>query len=131
MSRRPGRLATGFGSGVSVRRIGPATAADLLDRWWNNYSGRGVGLRGGRWTYSGDRVVRFRLHDVRLVRDLTVSGRVRWDRYHKRVDVVLHVRGPRHSGVLRGHWDTRARDAQAILVGRFAGESVRLRFVAP
>ncbi len=66
-----------------------ATVADLLDRWWNNYSGHGVGLRGGTWTYTGGRTVRFRLDGVRLVRDLAVSGRAVWDRYGETVAVDL------------------------------------------
>jgi pimeloyl-ACP methyl ester carboxylesterase len=62
-------------------RIVDATVADVMDRWWNNYSGHGVGLRGGTFAYTGSAVVTFRLHDVRLVDDLAVSGRVVWDRY--------------------------------------------------
>ena len=49
--------AAGRGS-LLARRVAPAaaaTAADLIDRWWNSYSGHGVGLRGGRWSYTGDR----------------------------------------------------------------------------
>ena len=63
------------------KRTVDATIADVLDRWWNNYSGHGVGLRGGTFRYSGSSVVRFRLDGVRLVDDLAVSGRVVWDRY--------------------------------------------------
>ncbi len=36
-----------------LRRAGPAaalTVADVVDRWWNNYSGSGVGLRGGTFS---------------------------------------------------------------------------------
>ena len=58
-----------------------ATITDVMDRWWNNYSGHGVGLRGGTFRYSGSSVVKFRLDGVRLVDDLAVSGRVVWDRY--------------------------------------------------
>jgi hypothetical protein len=61
----------------------------VIDRWWNNYSGHGVGLRGGTFRYTGSAVVRFRLADVRLVDDLAVSGRVVWDRYAEQV--TLHV----------------------------------------
>jgi len=96
---------------VRLRRAGHAaalTVADLQDRWWNNYSGHGVGLRGGTWTYRGA-PVRFRLDGVRLVRGLSVTGTATWDRYGEEMTVDLTVggRGPR--GRLRGHWDTRAR----------------------
>lgn len=77
---------------LGVRRTVDATVADVIDRWWNNYSGHGVGLHGGTFTYTGDRVTRFRLHDVRLVRDLVVSGTVTWHRYQGRVETDLHSR---------------------------------------
>lgn len=63
-----------------------ATVADVIGRWWNNYSGHGVGLRGGTFRYSGSAVVRFRLDGVRLVDDLAVSGPVVWDRYAGTLD---------------------------------------------
>ena len=61
----------------ALRKAGPAaalTVADLLDRWSNNYSGEGFGLRGGRWTYGGDHVTTFRLNRVELVPGVAVSG---------------------------------------------------------
>lgn len=75
------------------RRTVRATVEDVIDRWWNNYSGHGVGLRGGTWTYTGDAVTRFHLHRVRLVRDLAVSGLVRWDRYAGTIAVDLTAGG--------------------------------------
>ena len=53
--RLPGRI-RGRGR---VARTAALTVADLPDRWWNNYSGHGVGLRGGRWPYAGYDRVRF------------------------------------------------------------------------
>ncbi len=107
-----------------------ATVADLFDRWWNNYSGHSVGLRGGTWSYTGGRVVRFRLKQVRLVRDLAVSGRAVWDRYGERATVDLSLSGAVR-GHLRGRWDTRAVGAVAVLNGRLGGRPVRVRFPAP
>lgn len=117
-----------------ARRIGPAaaaTVADLVDRWWNNYSGKGTGLRGGRWSYTGDRSTRFELDRVRYVSDLAVSGTARWERYAETMRVSLRVRrGPRR-GTVRGSWDTRTAGAVAVLHGRFGGRSVRWSFPAP
>jgi hypothetical protein len=115
---------------VSPARAAALTVADLQDRWWNNYSGHGVGLRGGTWSYRGAPVA-FRLDGVRLVRGLTVSGTATWDRYGEELTVDLAVggRGPR--GRLRGHWDTRSRGAVAVLRGVLDGTRVRLRFPAP
>jgi len=86
MGRFPARA-----SELGRRATVDATVADVIDRWWNNYSGHGVGLRGGTWRYTGGDVVRFRLRGVRLVDDLAVSGRVVWDRYAGRV--TAHVTG--------------------------------------
>ena len=107
-----------------------ATVADVLDRWWNNYSGHGVGLRGGTFTYTGDAITRFRLDRVRLVDGLAVSGRVVWDRYGERVDVDLVLRGVR-DGRLSGHWDTRAVGATAVLAGQLDGHPTSRRFPLP
>jgi pimeloyl-ACP methyl ester carboxylesterase len=127
---------------LAARRVGHAaalTVADLQDRWWNNYSGSGVGLRGGTWSYSGDDVVAFRLHGIALVPGVRVSGRARWSRSQDRMTVHLRVTsaGPRGRlrenlwGHLRGHWNTRAVGARATLTGRLGGRSVRLVMAAP
>jgi hypothetical protein len=126
---RPGR---GHAS-VSSRRAAVAAAApaaDHVDRWWNNYSGRGVGLRGGTWTYRGGRVVRFHLDRVRLVEDLAVSGRVVWDRYGETARAQLTLSGAA-GGHLDGVWDTRRVGATTVLHGRLSGTRVRVEIPAP
>ncbi len=101
-----------------------------MDRWWNNYSGHGVGLRGGTWTYSGGRTVSFDLDGVRMVDDLAVSGSAVWDRYAETAVVDLDLAGSL-AGHLTGRWDTRATDARAVLRGRIGGDRVRLVLPAP
>ena len=52
----PARAGRRDASTLLDRRIAAAaaeTVADALQRWWVNYDGTGVGLRGGRWSYSG------------------------------------------------------------------------------
>ena len=47
-----GAFPTALPADAAPRRVARAaalTVADLPDRWWNNYSGHGVGLRGGTW----------------------------------------------------------------------------------
>lgn len=125
--------ATGAGTHLALR-VAPgaaATVADLLDRWWNNYSGHDVGLRGGRWTYTGDRTTVFRLHGVRLTSDLAVSGVARWHRYANRIRVDLQVSAHGRHGDLHGAWQTRRTGARATLRGTFAGHRVRATFRAP
>ncbi len=58
--------------------VATATVADAIQRWVLNSSGAGRGLRGGRWDYSGTRVVRFRLQRARYARDVPVSGTATW-----------------------------------------------------
>ena len=124
------------GPKVSLRarkagRVAALTVADVVDRWWNNYSGGGFGLHGGRWSYSGDHVVQFRLNGVKLVRGVAVSGRARWARYGERMQVQLKLRGAGPHGRLHGSWDTRRTHATAVLVGHLGGHRVRLSFPAP
>ena len=86
----------------AVARAAALTVADLQDRWWNNYSGHGVGLRGGTWRYTGDRVARFRLDRVRLVAGLPVSGSAVWDRERRDHDRRSRIPGGHLGGDL-GH----------------------------
>ncbi len=125
--------ARGTGS-LLARRVAPAaalTVADLIDRWWSNYASGSPGLRGGHWTYSGNRTTVFHLHGVRLTRDLAVSGTGTWDRYANTMRVDLTVTGHGHAGRLHGHWATRRADARATIRGTFAGHPVAVRFRAP
>ena len=108
-----------------------ATVADLVDRWWNNYSGHGVGLHGGTFGYTGDRTTVFHLHGVRLLSDLSVSGTATWQRYGERFIVDLRVATPGRSGRLHGRWDTRTVGARATLRGTLGGHRVVARFAAP
>jgi hypothetical protein len=117
------------------------TVADLQDRWFNNYSGHGVGLYGGRWSYGGDHVVRFRLHRVRLTRDLAVSGRVVWSTYGHQLSCRLtlqrltrsgrSVPGSPVDGTMSSHWNTRRRGAVAVLSGDLGGHRLHASMRAP
>ena len=101
-----------------------------MDRWWSNYSGSGVGLHGGTFSYTGNDVVKLRLKRYRLLEDLAVSGLATWDRDRERVRVDLSLDGAAR-GRLRGGWDTRAVGAQAALRGVIGGIPVFLLFPAP
>jgi pimeloyl-ACP methyl ester carboxylesterase len=136
------------GPGNRVGRLGrrgaataTETVADVLDRWFNNYSSHGVGLYGGTWTYKGNRTVNFRLHGVRLERDLAVGGTVRWKRYQHHLTCDLTIRrvsrsgravsGSAVAGTVRGHWNTRRQGARATLHGRLGGRALHVSMVAP
>ncbi len=130
----PARNLGGSHAGLTPRRgaaAAAATVADLEDTWFNNYSSHGVGLRGGTWTYNGNRVTTFHLHGVRLTRDLAVSGTAVWTRYANTMRVTLDLRGAGVSGTLHGSWSTRTRNAIAILSGHLDGATVNLALRAP
>jgi len=119
---------------VRRRRTAPAAAlvvADVMDRWLNSYSGRGVGLRGGTYVGRGYQVARFSLDDVQLIKGQRVSGTAVWDRRAKTMVVDLRVAGRGPDGRLRGSWDTRAEDALAVLRGHLDAQHVRVQFPAP
>ena len=135
---------SGNAVGTAGRRAAAAatlTVADVLDRWWNNYDGNGVGLYGGRWSYSGDRVTTFQLHGVQLTPDLAVSGTVSWGRYNHHVTVSLKVvqvdaagnlvAGSVVSGSVAGSWDWRAAGAVATLHGTLGGKPLAVTLPAP
>jgi pimeloyl-ACP methyl ester carboxylesterase len=127
------RAAPGRGP-LLARRVAPTaalTVADLVDSWWSNYSGHSHGLRGGTWTYSGNRTTVFHLHGVRLTADLAVSGTATWKRYARTIRVDLTVVGHGRHGRLHGRWDTRRQGATATMLGTFAGHPVRVTFRAP
>jgi len=134
------------GSGVGADALHASasavrTAADLLDRWFDNYSGSGHGLQGGTWSYTGNNVVHFRMKNVRLTRDLAVSGTVTWSRYghtvvaHLDISQVLPNGGvvglSPVNGVLVARWDSRALGAQATISGRLGGHALVARLRAP
>jgi pimeloyl-ACP methyl ester carboxylesterase len=136
----------GPGSTVSAAALRAAataalTAADVLDRWPNNYTGSGAGLYGGTWSYSGDAVTTFVLKDVRLVRDLEVSGTISWGRYSHALVAHLRLRqvdasgrpvaGSAVDGSVDGAWDTRASGAMATLTGVLGGKVLRATMLAP
>ncbi|WP_426562553.1 alpha/beta hydrolase [Angustibacter sp. McL0619] len=121
------RSVTGLGAGPAAA----ATVADLTDRWWNNYSGNGFGLRGGTWKYTGEPRVKFTLKQVEYVPGVAVSGQAVWNRFAHTMDVDLRLSGAAGTGHLVGAWDTRTVGADAVLTGTLHGHPVRLRFPAP
>ncbi len=109
-----------------------ATSGDLFSRWWINYSGGGVGLRGGTFTYTGDDITRFRADGLKFVRDVAVDGAVRWNRDTGRIRAVLDVDGPGgRDGTLTITWNDWRPDALATVVGALGGRAVELTIQAP
>jgi pimeloyl-ACP methyl ester carboxylesterase len=111
-----------------VAAVATATVADAIQRWVLNSSGAGRGLRGGRWSYSGERVVRFRFRRARFARDVAVSGTATWRLSDGAVRASLRLPG---RGRLRAHWSTRRQLAVATLDGTLGGRRLRATMLAP
>jgi pimeloyl-ACP methyl ester carboxylesterase len=107
-------------------------SADVMTRWWVNYSGKGVGLAGGTFRYSGSDKVVFRLDELAFVRDVAVSGRVVWNRDNGRIHAVLDVDGPAgRDGALTARWNDWEPAAVATVHGELGGREVKLKTSAP
>ena len=108
------------GNGLHAAASAVRTAADLLDRWFDNYSGSGHGLHGGTWSYTGDRVVHFRVKNVRLTQE------PRRERPRDLGALLAHCRGAsRHQPGSAQRWAGRALTGQRP-AGRALGQP-RLR----
>ena len=116
------------------RRLAAAaalTAADVIARWMVNYDGTGVGLRGGRWWYSGYPNVRFRLVNTKLVPGVPVTGTVRWAYEGGASRANVEVKGPGGTtGTLQIAW-LKKPHATATLAGVVGGRKLRATMPAP
>jgi hypothetical protein len=130
----PARSLSRDGSSTGDRRlaaVAAATVADVVSRWWVNYDGTSLGLRGGRWSYEGHDPVVFALRRVELVPGVAVTGTARWGG-EKGIVARVTVRGPgRAAGRLRISWPTWEEYAQATLTGTVAGHRLVAAMPAP
>jgi pimeloyl-ACP methyl ester carboxylesterase len=116
------------------RRVAAAaaeTVADTLQRWWVNYDGSGVGLRGGRWSYSGGNLTTFALRRAVFVPGVAVSGTVRWTYTTGRVRANVVVRGGGTVEHLRMRWSEQVRAALADIDGHADGRPLHAHMLAP
>jgi hypothetical protein len=131
---QPARANQGDSSTQRDRRIAAAaaaTVADVVERWWVNYDGTSVGLRGGRWTYSGDDPTTFRLENVRFVNNVRVSGTAKWFLDRGIVDADVRVHAPGAAGALSLHWRRHVPQSRADLRGQVGGRALRASMLAP
>jgi pimeloyl-ACP methyl ester carboxylesterase len=112
------------------------TVADVFPRWYNSYTGRGYGLRGGSFTYangvySENPAVRFRMKELRWTDDVSVSGTMTWDRVTGLIDATIAVSGPgTESGSVQVTWNNSGSHATATVRGRIGGRPVDLELPA-
>lgn len=126
----PAPQGTTVQSSVLDRRVANVvsnTVADVFARWYTNYDGTGVGLRGGRFSYTGNAHTEFRLHDLKWVDDVAVSGSVSWDRTTGWITASVTVSGPgTESGTLHLRWRDWDIHAQARVHGEIGGRPIDL-----
>lgn len=131
----PADSAAGDASIRSDRQLAAAaaaTAADVLARWWVNYDGTSVGLRGGTWSYEGDDPVVFDLDAVEFVPGVKVTGTARWNVADRTFTARVDVTGPRGaSGELRIAWPLSVQHAPATLTGEVGGRRLAATMPAP
>ena len=130
----PADSAVGDESTRDDRRLAAAaalTAADVIARWMVNYDGTGVGLRGGRWTYTGYPNVRFRLTNVQLVPGVRVSGTVRWAYLGGTVRGAVDALGPDGTRASLSIAWPKEPGAAATLTGTVGGRVLRATMTAP
>lgn len=130
----PGNRGTATDLGVAAAAA--YALGDVLDLYWANSTGYGVGLRGGTWSYVSDasgNSYAFTMHHVRWTNDVAVSGRFTWNYYKPgAVNGQLTVTGPGGaSGALTITFNSREPDAQAMITGQLGGRTIAATMYAP
>jgi pimeloyl-ACP methyl ester carboxylesterase len=130
----PAPQGTSVHSSVDDRRLVDVvsnTVADVLPRWFTNYDGTGVGLRGGRFSYAGSADITFKLKAVRWVDDVAVSGSLEWNRTTGWITATVTAAGPgAESGELHLRWRDWDIHAVASVQGQIGGRPVDLELPA-
>jgi pimeloyl-ACP methyl ester carboxylesterase len=107
--------------GPLARKAATVAAGALADATVRHFyagTGRGPGLRGGRFLASGDRTVRFRLDAIRHVRDAVVDGTGTWRPADGAVRGRLTVRPAGGAPIaVAVAWDQRTTTARATVAG--------------
>jgi pimeloyl-ACP methyl ester carboxylesterase len=117
----PATLAAGPDPGPLARKAATVAAGALADATVRHFyagTGRGPGLRGGRFLASGDRTVRFRLDALRHVRDAAVDGTGTWRPADGAVRGRLTVRPAGGAPIaVEVEWEQRTTTARATVAG--------------
>ncbi|HEY1330424.1 MAG TPA: alpha/beta fold hydrolase [Actinomycetota bacterium] len=124
--------ASGSGTAGRAAAIAAGTVGDVMARWWNNYGGAGVGLRGGTFTTTGLVQVGWRLHAIRWVKDVPVSGWIHWNRRTGAASCRVSLSGggvPPSTLTIR--WNAWPADEMATVSGTVGGRHVALRVAPP
>jgi pimeloyl-ACP methyl ester carboxylesterase len=118
---------------LSIASAAAQTAGDVIARWNINYGGKGLGLRGGSWSYAQpDLVARWTLNGVRWTKDLAVSGSAEWDQKDGAIRAHLTFTDrDGEAGDLTASWNDRDHDAVAVVKGTIGKRVVDATMTAP
>jgi pimeloyl-ACP methyl ester carboxylesterase len=119
---------------LKIAAVAAQTLGDAFARWWVNDTGKGVGLRGGRFKYktAGSHSI-YKLEYLRWTDDVSVSGSADWDyNFPGAVKADLKVTGPGGAkGTLNIKWNSRVPGATARIIGRIGNRKVAATVYAP
>jgi pimeloyl-ACP methyl ester carboxylesterase len=130
----PAESSRGDRSSTTDRRLAAAaaeTVSDMLQRWWVNYDGSGVGLRGGTWWYSGYDLNTFHLTKVQWVPGIRVSGLAKWRYSSGAVLAHVTVAGAGTREHVRMRWSLAGPHGQARIDGTAGGAALHAHMPAP
>lgn len=124
----------GAGNKAKDKALREAAAAvqsvgDAMNRWWVNYDGSGVGLRGGSYTVAsqGSGAYHYELNAYQWTADLPVSGTIDWDRDSGAVSAQVTL----SNGKLQISWNDTQAGAVATVTGKIDGKKVVATLPAP
>lgn len=104
------------------------SVGDAMNRWWVNYDGSGVGLRGGSYRFSSSgSVYHFELSGYQWTSDLPVDGSIDWDRSSGLVTAAVTLA----NGTLQISWNDALPGAIASVSGKLDGKKVIATLPAP
>jgi hypothetical protein len=118
---------------LKVAAAATLAAGDMVARWFVNYSGSGVGLRGGTFSYTHNLPhILYTLNGIQWTTDVAVSGTNDWNFHNGSITANLAVSGPGASpGVLVVTWNNIALHAMATISGQIGGRRISAAMYAP
>jgi pimeloyl-ACP methyl ester carboxylesterase len=129
----PGEGNQGTPADLQAAAAAALTAGDAVARWWVNYSGSDVGLRGGQFQLAQTgNAASFTLDNDQWVEDLAVSGTVDWyTTAPGEVVAQLTFSTPAGAGALTISWYDLKPQAQATIQGTIGGRTIVATMQAP
>ena len=109
------------------------TAGDAMARWYVNYTGTDVGLRGGSWSESAHgETTTFALDGLKWTPDLAVSGTLIWNQLTGAAQANLQFTADDgNTGNVQATWNDHDSAQPAEVIGTVGGATIRGTMPAP